>query len=63
MKDKKKTHYTTPTGKYSHNDSHAAESSIHAKEVNESKEKGNKGWGFTGTVPMMGQRSTADDKR
>ena len=52
----KKTHYTTPTGKYSHNDSNAAESSINAKEVNESKEKGNKGSGFTGTVPHNGRK-------
>ena len=44
-------HYNTPTGKYGYNDSHAAESSTNTLETNKSKEKGNKGCEFVGSVP------------
>ena len=52
----KKIHYTTPTGKFSHNNSHMVESSTNTKEANKSKEKRNKWRVFTSTVPHDGRK-------
>ena len=52
----KKTHYSTPTGKYGHNNSHTAKSTTNPIEKNKTKQKGNNGRGFHGSVPYDGRK-------
>ena len=52
----KKTHCSTPMGRYDHNDSHTAKSTTNTIEINKTKEKENKGRGFCNSVPYDGRK-------